>query len=459
MQDCVLRERKWSWDTAAELISFELNGGPHEFSASGPNRQRLVMIDVTASRRKIGVFHPGTQHSWQTSRALQELDDLAWYATSIFHIPSRLPYSLVPFLPNRVREIAQSELRRFEYPELDAALVHLFGANQWAMRICARLGWRHWADQIRLHDNVAFAKPVGRLLRKNPVRAVWGYDLSSLEVFERAQRLGSKTILDQSIGHPRAYNAIMQNVYSAYPEFFPSSDYKLPQALIDKVDREHELADIVTVGSEFCRSTFVASQQATSTGQKIRVVEYCYEDTFFVTRLRSKKCRHPIRFLFLGQAGPRKGIHLLLKVFERIPNTAASLTIVGDLLIPRDTFREYSERLTYNRTVPRADVPAAMRDADCLIFPTYFEGAGIVLYEALASGLGIIQSKNAALVADQGVGLLMEELTEDELYRCVMNVVDNPALIDTWRAKATEVITNYTFEAYKNRVREVASDV
>jgi glycosyltransferase involved in cell wall biosynthesis len=417
------------------------------------------MIDGTASRRKIGVFHPGTQHSWQTSRALQELDDLSWYATSIFHIPNRLPYSLVPFLPSRVREIAQGELRRFEYPKLDASLVHLFGANQWAMRICARLGWRHWADQIRFRDNVAFAKPVGRLLRNNPVRAVWGYDLSSLEVFEAAQGLGSKTILDQTIGHPRAYNAIMEDVYLAYPEFFPSSDYKLPHALIDRVDREHELADIVTVGSEFCRSTFVASKQATSTEQKVRVVEYCYEDTFFVTHFRPEKCRHPIRFLFLGQAGPRKGVHLLLKVFEKIPRSAASLTIVGDLVIPIDTFRQYSERLTYKRTVPRADVPVVMRDADCLIFPTYFEGAALVLYEALASGLGIIQSKNTGIVADRGVGLLMEELTEDELYRCVMTVVDNPALIDTWRAKATEVSTNYTFEAYKSRVRKVASDV
>lgn len=417
------------------------------------------MIDGVASRRKVGVFHPGTQHSWQTSRALQELDDLAWYATSIFHIPNRLPYSLVPFLPNRVRKIAQGELRRFEYPELDASLVHLFGANQWAMRICARLGWRRWADQIRFRDNVAFAKPVGRLLRKNPVRAVWGYDLSSLEVFETAQELGSKRVLDQSIGHPRAYNAIMEDVYLAYPEFFPSSDYKLPHSLIDRVDREYDLADIVTVGSEFCRSTFVAPNQATSTGQKVRVVDYCYEDTFFDTNFRSEKCRRPIRFLFLGQAGPRKGIHLLLKVFERIPSTAASLTIVGDLLVPIDTFRRYSERLTYKRTVPRADVPAVMRDADCLIFPSYFEGAGIVLYEALASGLGIIQSRNAATVADRGVGLLMEELSEDELYRCVMSVVDNPSLIDTWRAKATEVITNYTFEAYKNRVRGVSSDV
>jgi glycosyltransferase involved in cell wall biosynthesis len=205
--------------------------------------------------------------------------------------------------------------------------------------------------------------------------------------------------------------------------------------------------------------SIIASQQATSTEQKVRLVEYCYEDTFFATRFHPEKCRHPIRFLFLGQAGPRKGVHLLLKVFEKIPKSAASLKIVGDLVIPLDTFRQYSGRLTYERTVPRADVPAVMRDADCLIFPTYFEGAGLVLYEALASGLGIIQSKNTDTVTMRGVGLLMEELSEDELYRCVMTVVDNPTLIDTWRAKAAEVSTNYTFEAYKNRVRKVVSDV
>ena len=43
---------------------------------------------------KVAVFHPGTQHSWQTAFALQQLGRLQWYATSIFYKPDSLPYLL-----------------------------------------------------------------------------------------------------------------------------------------------------------------------------------------------------------------------------------------------------------------------------------------------------------------------------------------------------------------------------
>jgi hypothetical protein len=38
---------------------------------------------------KVGVFHPGTQHSWQTALAFQEAGTLAWFATSIFYDPAQ----------------------------------------------------------------------------------------------------------------------------------------------------------------------------------------------------------------------------------------------------------------------------------------------------------------------------------------------------------------------------------
>ena len=43
---------------------------------------------------RIGVFHPGTQHSWQTALAFQEAGMLGWYATSAFYDPARWPYRL-----------------------------------------------------------------------------------------------------------------------------------------------------------------------------------------------------------------------------------------------------------------------------------------------------------------------------------------------------------------------------
>ena len=48
---------------------------------------------------QIVVAHPGTQHSWQTAYALQQLGRLKFYATSIFYQPERWPYRIERYLP------------------------------------------------------------------------------------------------------------------------------------------------------------------------------------------------------------------------------------------------------------------------------------------------------------------------------------------------------------------------
>ena len=58
---------------------------------------------------KVAVFHPGTQHSWQTAYALQQLDRLEWYATSIFYKPDSMPY-LLERLPGPRRRDRDADL-------------------------------------------------------------------------------------------------------------------------------------------------------------------------------------------------------------------------------------------------------------------------------------------------------------------------------------------------------------
>ena len=68
---------------------------------------------------KVAVFHPGTQHSWQTALALQQLERLEWYATSIFYQPDKWPYRLEKILPRALGAKASREFRRFNHPLLD----------------------------------------------------------------------------------------------------------------------------------------------------------------------------------------------------------------------------------------------------------------------------------------------------------------------------------------------------
>ena len=86
---------------------------------------------------QVAVFHPGTQHSWQTALALQQLGRLAWYATSIFHQPERWPYRLERYLPEPLAGRLGAEFRRFNHPGLNPALVRTGGMAEWAERIAA----------------------------------------------------------------------------------------------------------------------------------------------------------------------------------------------------------------------------------------------------------------------------------------------------------------------------------
>jgi glycosyltransferase involved in cell wall biosynthesis len=414
---------------------------------------------IAAPSNPIGVFHPGTQHSWQTARALYDLNRLGWYATSIFHVPERLPYSLVPYLPSSIRRRVLSELRRYYHPDLNPKFVHTTN-GEWLMRVAARVGLRRIASHLHQRGNSTIARPVGRLIRQHPVGTVWGYDLSSLEVFRCARSLGITTILDRTIGHPTVYNDLMAEVYDQYPEFFNSPFYRIKQQIIDRADEEHEIADKILVGSEYCASTLSNRRTESVDSGKVRILQYCFDGTFFKTMNRRVRTRNePLRFIFTGQASPRKGIHLLLKAMQKIPKSAASLMIVGELQVPYKTFAKYSDRVEFFPTAPRPDVERFMSQADCLVFPSYFEGAGLVLYEAMITGLGIIQSKNADVVLPNESDLLMKEVTEDELYRCLMAAIDNRDLLEEQREKFALQTDRFSYEAYRGRIGDLIRDV
>ncbi|WP_439358116.1 glycosyltransferase family 4 protein [Bradyrhizobium sp. DASA03007] len=411
---------------------------------------------------QFGVFHPGTQHSWQTTRALQHSGALKWYATSIFYQPDRWPYSAAKIMPGRARALLEKEFSRFHHPDIDLSLVHTQGMHEWIERLFARAKWRRASAWINLIGNRKFGHDVGHLIRKTNPNVVWGYDSSAKEGFETAKQLGITNILDVTIGDPRIYNEIMKGVHQEYAEFFLAKAFLIDQKRIDRLDEEYDLADIILAGSEFCKNTILDKRARPDLEKKVRVLHYCYDDVFFspTSRPRLPASRNqPVKFLFLGQAGPRKGIHLLLNAISRIPESAASLTIVGDLQVPDETFARFSDRVQLIRTVPRSRVREFLLNADCLVFPSYFEGSALTLYEALASGTAIIQSKNAGTAADENTGIVLESLSAESVYTAMMKVIEDRQLLDHWAAGAPARAEQFSFSRYQSAVADLAANL
>jgi glycosyltransferase involved in cell wall biosynthesis len=406
---------------------------------------------------KVGVFHPGTQHSWQTALAFQEDRQLAWYATSIFYDPSRWPYRLEALVPARLGARLHREFSRRHLPALAPAQVRQFGLWEWIETGARRAGRERIADWANNRGNQRFGHAVARLVEREPVDVLWGYNTSSLEAFRWAKRRGIRCILDQTIGHCASLNRVMLAEQARNPEFFLGSYVPMSAEAVERQNEELELADLVVVGSEFCAGTLVENGCEPS---KIRIVPYGFDETLFPSTApkRHRKEGQPVRFLFVGLVHPRKGIAPLLQAFEQISMDTAKLTLVGQLAIPPATFQRYKQRTEHLGSLPRPEVVKHFLAADCFIFPSLFEGSAIVLHEATAAGLGIVQSASAGNgVADGKNGIVLPEVTPEAIKMAVSSILKDPEQLARWQEAAWQMRPEHTWQRYRDRVRKIAS--
>ncbi|MFM2129209.1 MAG: hypothetical protein RL477_755 [Pseudomonadota bacterium] len=404
---------------------------------------------------RVGVFHPGSQHSLQTAIAFQGSGQLAWHATSLYYDPSRWPYRIERFLPARVAARVNRRFRRRFDPEIDISRVRQFGFDEWLEIAARKLRLFRLADALNISGNRRFERQVIELARREPVDVLWGYNTSALEVFRWAKGRGIRCVLDQTIGHPRSLNRIMVAEHERNPEYFGVPFHPHPDAAIAVQDEEVALADLVVCGSEFCAETL--RENGCPPG-KIRVVPYGFSDWLFPQEPphRAPLAGRPVEFLFVGTIEPRKGAAYLLEAFAEIAPAEASLTLIGRLDIPGAVFARFAGRVRHIPHIPRTELVGHYRRADCFVFPSLFEGSALVLYEAVASGLGIVQSRFAGEGVQPGVnGLCLDRVDTPTLLAAIRRVIDEPGLLVAWQEASWRMRGMRSWKNYAVAAREI----
>lgn len=284
-----------------------------------------------------GVFHPGRQHSWHAGAALRAAGALGWYATSIYYDPARFPYSLAERLPGAAGQRLRRSLQRRATSALDPSSVRHLPANEWLELALARLAMPAASRLANESGNERFQRAVLRLVEREPVGRLWGYDTSCRRVFEAAGTRDTVRVLDQSIAHM----AGLRDRLLADRERFPDlvGDRDIPsQADCDRSSAEIRSASHVLVGCDYAAAL---ARQYGAPADRVHVCPYGYEEANFPAEhaMPEDMGKLPVRFVFVGTVSARKGFHLLARVFSRMSPELATLTIIGPSTIPRGKTR------------------------------------------------------------------------------------------------------------------------
>jgi glycosyltransferase involved in cell wall biosynthesis len=210
-----------------------------------------------------------------------------------------------------------------------------------------------------------------------------------------------------------------------------------------------KLADLVLIPSTFAEQTIRAFYP------EKRVVRAPYGvDTEFWTPHTSTPDMRQLRFIYAGQLSLRKGVPDLIEAWRRAALIDAELELIGPWLLAENKRRSLPAGVICRPPLSPRGLRERYRAADVFVFPSYFEGFGLVLTEALACGLPAISS-TASIgpdILDDTCGRLTAPGNLDELVDALRWFAANRERLPTMSRAARQRAEQLTWERYRKDV-------
>jgi len=169
-----------------------------------------------------------------------------------------------------------------------------------------------------------------------------------------------------------------------------------------------------------------------------------------IARVRDKYRLPPEYFLFLGGFDRKKNVGALVDAVAlmqdgRLPGGAPALVLAGDRkwdfadVAERIRALGLSQQVLCPGQIADEDLPAMYQGALAFVHPSRYEGFGLQLVEAMASGVPVLAAETTSLpeVLD-GCGLLFDPADPDSIAKQMARIVGDPALRGALAAKGRQ---------------------
>jgi len=401
--------------------------------------------------------HPtGNQNSRSVVEALQQEQLLQEFHTSVAvfendfydNLSALKPFS--DFRRRKFDENLKAHTKTHPYKELARMIASKVGLSKLTMHEKGR----YCVDAVFQYLDRKVAKNLISCNNNLP-KAIYAYEDGALSSFKAARQKNMFSLYDLPIGYWRTARKLMYAELETQPEWaITLTGFKDSEAKLKRKDEEMKLADHIFVASQFTANSL---KDYPDKLPAVHVIPYGFPKPNKTKNYNFHISKRPLKLLFVGRLSQRKGISHLFKAAEALGNKV-DLTLVGGKV--NNKCEALDKALAKHKWIPSLShhqVLELMRNHDVLLFPSLFEGFGLVITEAMSQGTPVITTERTAgpdLITDGMNGWLIEAGSTIALQEKIEQILSEPISVATVGKAAAERARKRPWSVYGKEVAD-----
>ena len=248
--------------------------------------------------------------------------------------------------------------------------------------------------------------------------------------------------------------------FKIFPDYFPENDLVKLNRLSDYAVKN---ADRLIAVSESTKKDILKFYPEVDAG-KIAVIHHGYDCELFSDHismhaqneiLSELEIQNSKFILYVGAIQPRKNLGTLIAAFEKIKKTHGDFKLVlagapawqAEATLDAIAASPHNNDIIVTGTLPFDHLPVLYRSAAVFVFPSLYEGFGIPVLEAMATGVPTILADNSSLREVGGeAAIYFETENPENLSEKIDSVLSDDALRSSMIEKGLRHSANFSWE-------------
>lgn len=231
--------------------------------------------------------------------------------------------------------------------------------------------------------------------------------------------------------------------FKKFPKYFPKKDLRKLNFLVDYAIKH---ADKLIAVSQSTKND-ILELYPERREDSIKIIHHGFDSSLFANETHNEKEFESISktynlkpktyLLYVGAIQPRKNLSVLIEAFEKIKKEKPDFKLVlagqkawlWEDVIRRIADSPHKKDIIITGTISFAERNALYHNAAVFVFPSLYEGFGIPIFEAFASGVPVVCARNSSLVEVGGdAALFFETQSQGDLYEKISQVLSEPEI-------------------------------